>query len=469
MNKLEVIDRVMFNGRKLFVLGVLAALLVLAAACNRQPKGEPSPVPATPTSVEATTEPAVTPADTATVSPSDTPTSLPVTQADVDAALTIVRDFLGKLSTGAYREAYGTQLTTAGQERLSELILGRLALSNPHISFFELLGAEPLGDRISVEAVWRETYDGQGDVGDQQAQILLARQDDGFLVDDIELGAFEPAATPIPPSLPRADVITEAPAVGQAMSFRASGFQGGETILSWLELPDGSSLDPVFGVSDADGTFETTYDGQVIADLEPGNWIWWVQALRDSSRNAGITFAVAEGPTATGVPTEPPTATPRPVVVQPTQPPAEATSAPTAPPPANTPASSAAYGAPILLWPELETTRDFKSALIVEFQPVAEELAADEFYQLVLTAAQQGVVYNSGAIEGKGGPCTGQYDVPCRQLIADQQFMNLFYPDGVQGRGEWFVQVVKQTAPGQFTPVSPPSDVRVVKLNPRSG
>lgn len=463
MSELEIYDRLMRNGRKLFVLGLLATMLVLAVACNRQPEGEPSPVPATPTSVEATTEPVETPADTPTVAASDTPTSLPVTETDVDAALVLVRDFLGKLSTGEYREAYGTQLTTAGKERLSELILGRLALSNPHISYFELLGAEPLEDRISVEVLWRETYDGQGDVGDQQAQVLLARQDDGFLVDDIELGEFEPAATPIPPSLPRAEVLTDAPAVGQAISFRASGFQGGETILAWLELPDGSSLDPVFGVSDADGSFETTYDGPVMAGLEAGNWIWWVQALRDSSRNAGITFAVAEGATATVAPTEPPTATPRPVVVQPTQPPA---AAPTSPP-TDTPAPSTAYGAPILLWPELETTRNFKSALIVEFQPVAEELAADEFYQLNLTASVQGGIYNSGSIVGKGSACTGQYEVPCRQLIADQQFMNLFYPDGVQGRGEWFVQVVKETGPGQYTPVSPPSEVRVVKLNPR--
>ena len=180
----------MFNAKKMFVLGLLAALLVLAAACNRQPEGEPSPVPATVAPIEATDEPATTPADTPTLSPSDTPTTPPITEAEVDAALVTVRDFLGKLSTGAYREAYGSQLTTAGQEQLSELILGRLALSNPHISFFELLGAEPLGDRISVDVVWRETYDGQGDVGDQQAQVLLARQDDGFLVDDIELGDF---------------------------------------------------------------------------------------------------------------------------------------------------------------------------------------------------------------------------------------------------------------------------------------
>lgn len=236
---------------------------------------------------------------------------------------------------------------------------------------------------------------------------MLARQDDGFLVDDIELGEFEPAATPIPPSLPRAEVLTDAPAVGQAISFRASGFQGGETILAWLELPDGSSLDPVFGVSDADGSFETTYDGPVMAGLEAGNWIWWVQALRDSSRNAGITFAVAEGATATVAPTEPPTATPRPVVVQPTQPPA---AAPTSPP-TDTPAPSTAYGAPILLWPELETTRNFKSALIVEFQPVAEELAADEFYQLNLTASVQGRHLQQRLNRGQGqrlyGPIRG--------------------------------------------------------------
>lgn len=460
----------MFNAKKMFVLGLLAVLLVLAAACNRQPEGEPSPVPATVAPIEATNEPATTPADTPTLSPSDTPTTLPITEAEVDAALAMVRDFLGKLSTGAYREAYGSQLTTAGQEQLSELILGRLALSNPHISFFELLGAEPLGDRISVDVVWRETYDGQGDVGDQQAQVLLARQDDGFLVDDIELGAFEPAATPIPPSLPRADVLTEAPAVGQPLSFRASGFQGGETILAWLELPDGVTLDPVFGVSDADGSFETTYDGPVITGLEAGNWIWWVQALRDSSRNAGITFAVATEPTVTLAPTEPPTATPRPAVVQPTQPPVVSSTAapPTAAPPTDTPAPSTAYGAPLLLFPEPLTSREFNSALIVEFQPVAEELAFDEFYQLNLTATNlQGTIYNGGSVQGKGGACDGQYNVPCRKLIADERFMNPFFPDGVEARGEWFVQVVKETAPGQFTPVSPPSEVRVVNLKPR--
>ena len=455
----------MRNVRKMFVLGLLAALLVLATACNRQPEGEPSPVPATPTPVEATAEPAEAPTDTPTLAASDTPTAPPITEAEVDAALATVRDFLGRLSTGEFREAYGSQLTTAGQERLSELILGRLALSNPHISFFELLGAEPLDDRISVEVVWRETYDGQGDVGDQQAKVLLARQGDGFLVDDIELGDFEPAATPIPPSLPRAEVLTQAPAAGQPMSFRASGFQGGETILAWLELPDGSALDPVFGVSDAGGSFETTYDGSVIAGLEAGNWIWWVQALRDSSRNAGITFAVAVEPTATVAPTQPPTATPRPTVVQPSQP---APAPPTAAPPADTPAPSTAYGAPVLLWPELLTSREYNSALIVEFQPVAEELASDEFYQLNVTATNaQGVIYNGGTVQGKGGACSGQYGVPCRQLIADERFMNPFFPDGVEARGEWFVQVVKETAPGQFTPVSPPSEVRVVNLKPR--
>ena len=454
----------MSNYRKLLVLGLLAALLVLAAACNRQPEGEPSPVPATVAPVEATDAPPPTPADTPTLSPSDTPTSLPVTDADVDRALTVVRDFLGQLSTGAYREAYGSRLTTAGQERLSELILGRLALSNPHISFFELLGAEPQGDRISVDVVWRETYDGQGDVGDQQASVLLARQDDTFLVDDIELGTFEPAATPIPPSLPRADVLTQTPTVGQPLSVRASGFQGGETILAWLELPDGVTLDPVFGVSDADGTFETTYDGSVIAGLEAGNWIWWVQALRDSGRNAGITFAVAPEPTT--APTEPPTATPRPVVVQPTQPPAVP---PTQAPPTDTPAPSTAYGAPILLWPEPLTSREYNSALIVEFQPVAEELAFDEYYQLNMTATdQQGNVYNGGSIQGKGDVCSGQYSVPCRQLIADERFMRPFFLDGVEARLDWSVQVVQDAGIGQFTPVSPPSEVREVILKPQS-
>lgn len=453
----------MHNAKRLIVLGSLAALLVISAACSRQPEGEPSPEPAIATPTTVTEEATAPPADTPTLAPTDTPALPPITEAEVDGALDLVREFLGKLSTGEYREAYGSHLTTAGQERLAELILGRLALSNPHISFFELLGAEPLADRIAVDVVWNETFEGQGDVGQQQARVLLARQDDGFLVDDIELGAYDPAATPVPPSLPRAEILTAAPAAGQAMSFRASGFQGGETILSWLELPDGTALDPVFGVSDGNGSFETTYDGQVVAGLDAGNWIWWVQALRDSSRNAGITFAVAAEPTAAPTATQPPTATPRPVVVQPTQPPAAATAPPTA-----TVAPSTAYGAPILLWPEPLTSREFNSALIVEFQAVAEELAADEFYELVLTATNlQGTVYNGGSVQGKGDACDGQYSVPCRKLIANERFMNLFYPDGVEARGDWFVQVVRETAPGQFTPISPPSEVRSVILKPR--
>lgn len=457
----EVRDRVIVNRKRFLLLGLLAMALVVAAACSRQPEGEPSPAPATPTSAAATDQPTAPPTDTPPLAPTDTPAPPPITEAEVDAALATVRDFLGKLSTGEYREAYGAYLTTAGQERLAELVLGRLALSNPHISFFELLGAEPQGDRVAVDVLWRESYEGQGDVGEQQAQVLLARQGDELLVDDIELGAYEPAATAVPPSLPRAEVLTQAPSTGQAMSFRASGFQGGETILSWLELPDGSTLDPVFGVSDGAGSYETTFDGSVVAGQEAGNWIWWVQALRDSSRNAGITFAVAAAPTATAAPTQAPTPTQRPTV-QATRPPA-ATAAPTA-----TSAPSTAYGAPVLLWPEPLTSREFNSALIVEFQPVAEELAADEFYQLVLTATNlQGNVYNGGSVQGKGNPCSGQYGVSCRQLIADERFMNLFYPDGVEARGEWFVQVVKETAPGQFTAVSPPSETRVVILKPR--
>ena len=138
---------------------------------------------------------------------------------------------------------------------------------------------------------------------------------------------------------------------------------------------------------------------------------------------------------------------------------------PTAAPPTDTPAPSTAYGAPLLLLPEPLTSREFNSALIVEFQSVAEELAFDEFYQLNLIATNlQGTIYNGGSVQGKGGACDGQYNVPCRQLIADERFMNPFFPDGVEARGEWFVQVVKETAPGQFTPVSPPSEVRVVNL-----
>jgi hypothetical protein len=453
----------------MFVLGLMALLLSVFAACSRQPEGEPSPAAETPApsaTAAATAAEEPTPSPGATVAPSDTPAP-PISQADLDSALETVRDFLGKLSIGEYRDAYGSQLTTAGQERLAELVLGRLALSNPHISFFELLGAEPRGDRIGVDVVWRETHDEQGEVGAQEARLLLARQGGGFLVDDIELGAFEPAATPIPPSLPNAEVLTAPAVAGQEMRFRASGFQGGETLVTWLELPDGVMINPVFGASDEQGVFEATFAGDETSGQTAGQWIWWAQALRDSTRNAGITFAVEAAPeptaTPTPAPTRAPTPTPRPaVVVQPTQ--SQATQAP----PTATAAPSTAYAAPVLLWPEPLTAREYNSALVVEFIPAAPELAADEYYQLQVTAAnQQGVIYNGGSVQGKGSACSGVYSTPCLSLTADERFMRPFHPDGPEARGEWRVVVVKETAPGQFTPVSPTSETRVVRLMPQ--
>ena len=46
--------------------------------------------------------------------------------------------------------------------------------------------------------------------------------------------------------------------------------------------------------------------------------------------------------------------------------------------------------------------------------------------------------------------------------------MDRFHPDGVEGRGEWNVQVVKQVGSEQYEAVSPPSETRIVILKPRS-
>ena len=440
--------------------GLLALLLCLSvAACNRQPEGEPSPEPVpVEATADATVAPSATP--TATVGPTDTPTAVPVSEADLDEALATATDFLGRISTGDYRAAYGELLSVAGQERLAELVLGRFALTNPHISFFETMGAEPAGNGIAVDVTWLESADGQGDVGTQAARILLDREGDAFLIDDVELSGFTPAATPPPPALPRAELVSEEAAAGQEMAFRASGFQSSETLLTWLELADGRLVGLSFDESDDQGVVEATYPGEVTAAGEAGQWIWWVQALRDSSRNTGITFEVAAVPTPTPTTPPPPTPTQRPAPTAAPQP--EATPTPT-----TAPAPSTAYGAPTSLWPERLTSREPGSALIVEFQPVAEQLAPDEFYELVLVAKNlQGTVYNAGSVQGKGDACSGQRDVPCRSLIGNERFMQLFYPSGSEATGEWFVQVVRETAPGQFTPISPPSETRVVILKP---
>ena len=53
-------------------------------------------------------------------------------------------------------------------------------------------------------------------------------------------------------------------------------------------------------------------------------------------------------------------------------------------------------------------------------------------------------------------------------MIADERFMDLFHPEGVDGRGEWNVQVVKQVGPDNYQAVSPPSETRIVILKSRS-
>lgn len=447
----------------------MLALLLLIAGCSRNPQGELTP---TLTTVEPTQTLAPLPTDTssATQPPTsvptpqgtDTPTVVPVTQAELDTGLQVARAFLAGLSAGDFRQVYASLLTTAGQQRLADLVLGRLALTNPRISYFELLGAEAASDRIAVDVSWEESYEGQGLVGRQAARILLARQDEAFLVDDVELAEYAPAATPPPPPLPRAEALTNPAAPGQDMQFRASGFANGETVLAWLELPDGSLTAPSFQSTDANGTFELAYSGATTSNLQPGRWIWWAQALRDSTRNTGITFDVLALPS--------PTAAPPPVPTRPAQP--RPTAAPTPRPaqPSPTPQPpSVAYGAPVLLWPDaVGTSREYPGVLVVEFVPVADQLAGDEFYEMILVARDPvGNVYNAGSLRGKGDTCSGRYNQPCRSLAADTRFMDLFYPSGFEGQGAWYVQVVRQTGPDQFTPVSPPSEQRTVILKPR--
>ena len=147
------------------IVGISLLALLLLAGCSRNPAGKPTPASATSLPSETSTAVAEfvetptlgSPSATPTSAITDTPTAQPFTEADVTDAMDVVRDFLGKLSSGEYRAAYGQLLTTGGQERLSELVLGRLALSNPHISYFELLGAEPTADHLAVDVVWRES------------------------------------------------------------------------------------------------------------------------------------------------------------------------------------------------------------------------------------------------------------------------------------------------------------------------
>ncbi len=446
-------------------MGLLALLLL--AGCSRSPEGRPTPASATSlpsetsTVVEAPT--LVPPSATPTVSVTDTPTAQPFTEEEVTGALDVVNDFLGKLSSGEYRVAYGQLLTTGGQERLAELVLGRLALSNPHISYFELLDAKPAGERVAVDVVWRETSEGLGDLGTQSARVLVARQNGALLVDDVTLDEFLPEATPVAPSLPKAEALTTSAVAGQEMRFRATGFQSGETVLTWLELPEGSLLTPNFEITDDQGVLDTTYSADATSVLAAGQWIWWAQALRDSTRNTGITFEVQAPPTPAPTSTRAPkpTATPRPV-----QP--DATAAPVVAQLTPTPKPSVGYGAPTLIWPELETSREYGSALVVEFVPVAEQLAPDEYYQLMLVASDLlGKTYNAGSLVSKGNACGGQRNSPCVSMTADKRFMDPFYPDGVEGRGEWSIQVVKQVAPEQYQAASPPSETRIVILKPR--
>lgn len=441
----------------------MLALALLLAGCQTPPSG-PTPAsttaPPSETAIVEATPPQAPP--TATVGPTATPTGVPFTEADLEGSLQVAQDFLARLATGDYRSAYGSLLSTQGQQRLADLVLGRLALSNPHISFFELLGAEPANERIAVDVVWLETFEGQGEVGTQEATIYLARQGDDILIDDVALGSYVPAATPMPPMLPKAEALSTPAVAGEEMRFRASGFQASEIVLTWMELADGTLLKPLFGTSDAQGVFEVTYAGDETRGLETGRWIWWAQALRDSTRNTGITFEVQAAPTAVPTPTTAPTRPP----AQPTAaPPAAATTVATA---TAAPAPGVAYGAPTLLWPEPLTSRDPGSALVVEFVPVADTLAADEWYELtVIGRTLQGAVYNAGSVRGKGDACDGQYGTPCVKLIAGERFMDPFFLGGVEGRAEWYVQVVRQTGIDQFTPVSPPSESRSVILTPR--
>jgi hypothetical protein len=78
-----------------------------------------------------------------------------------------------------------------------------------------------------------------------------------------------------------------------------------------------------------------------------------------------------------------------------------------------------------------------------------------------------GMVYTAGSVRGKGDTCDGVYDTPCVKLIAHERFMDLFYPEGNEGNGEWYVQVVRQSGADQFTAISPPSQSRIVVLKPR--
>ena len=118
------------QGIKLIKQTVVPGVLVLAlllAGCQTPPN-EPTPAP----SETATVEAAPTEAPPApTLGPTPLPTAEPVTEADLDASLDVTRDFLARLATGEYRTAYGSLLTTGGQQRLADLVLGRLALSNP--------------------------------------------------------------------------------------------------------------------------------------------------------------------------------------------------------------------------------------------------------------------------------------------------------------------------------------------------
>jgi hypothetical protein len=442
--------------------GVLVAALLLAGCQN--PPAEPTPAATLPPTTETTTVQPTPPEATPTATLEPAPTAEPVSEADIEASLATTRDFLARLSTGDYRAAYGALLTIAGQERLADLVLGRLALADPHISYFELLGAQPDEQRIAVDVLWRETFEGQGEVGSQEATVLLLRQNGRILIDDVILGSFTPAATPVPPSLPRAETLVSPAVAGQEMRFRAAGFQVGETVLAWLELADGTLLDPLFGVSDSEGVVEVVYPGDETSNLPAGRWIWWAQALRDSARNTGITFDVEAAPAAAPTPTSPPAPTQAPA--RPTPAPA-ATAVPAAP--TATPAPSTAYGPPTLIWPEPVTERSFGSALIVEFVPVAAELAADEYYELVVTGkTDQGTIFSQGSVLGKGDACQGVRNTPCVLLIASERFMDPFHRGGSDSRGEWFVQVVRQTGADQYTPISPPSEVRVVTLKPRS-
>ena len=215
---------------------------------------------------------------------------------------------------------------------------------------------------------------------------------------------------------------------------------------------------------------EVAYDGVDTSGLAAGRWIWWAQALRDSTRNTGITFEVQAGPTAD----------------------AHSAAGRRSPYPAASPADGSAgsdyaargcsaphaddcaaqrrlrraglalarAGHLARLW--LSADRGVRAGRRCSWRPTSS-------YELVLVASNQlGTVYNAGSVRGKGDTCDGVYSTAVCQADRQRAVHATFHPDGVEGRGEWYVQVVRQTGADQYTAVSPPSESRTVLLKPRS-